>query len=331
MNKIFLSSVKNSILYRKCTSIAKHSRLKKLVSYLIVLAILAYLLKNIVINWSIIKIEFGKFHYGVFLLSFIFLCLHNIFNIKGWQLILQELGENLSYNQCLHIWMYAQMGRYLPGKIWMLLGRIHLAQQAGLNAIKSACSVYVELAASSVAALTLGALALLQIGLSLPTNHELLIYGSIVALLILVHPTIFEKCLNIGLRLLKRPVISIPLSFASIVKLIAFYVTGWQLSGIVLFLFVSPFASVNFYSIPLLAGTAAMAWLIGLVSVFSPSGLGVREGILTLLLSHFIPLPIAATIALLLRILNTLTEMFLFLLAFFVKSFKKDTLCPGEK
>jgi uncharacterized membrane protein YbhN (UPF0104 family) len=316
--------------YQKFVNIGQRSRLKKFVSWLIALLILAYLLKIIVNDWSTIKNTTLRLDYTL-LFVFLFLAIQNLLNIKIWQIILLKFNEKLPYKKCFHIWMYAQIGRYLPGKIWMFLGRIDLAKEAGVDVFNSTCSIYVELATFSVAALILGSLAVLQIGLSLPANQMLVIYGAIGVLLISVHPTIFEKSINIGLRLLRLPTIAISLSFSSIIKFVAFYVIGWQLTGIALFLFISPLAPVSIYSIPLLAGTAALASLIGIISVFSPSGLGVREGVLTLFLGHLIPLPIAATFALLLRILCTITEMFLVFLAFFVKHFDKDILSHREE
>ena len=49
-------------------------------------------------------------------------------------------------------------------------------------------------------------------------------------------------------------------------------------------------------------GVMSLAYLLGLINIFAPSGIGVREGVLIYLLSYIMPTPLALIAAVILRI-----------------------------
>lgn len=65
-------------------------------------------------------------------------------------------------------------------------------------------------------------------------------------------------------------------------------------------------------------GIYTASWIIGYVTFFAPSGLGVQDVSIAALLSVFVPLPIASAIAILFRIILTLTELLTVLIVFWL-------------
>ena len=59
---------------------------------------------------------------------------------------------------------------------------------------------------------------------------------------------------------------------------------------------------MSFSLVIVFSGILAASWLGGYLSIIVPGGFGVREGLLSLLLNIYLPLPIAVFIALLSRI-----------------------------
>jgi uncharacterized membrane protein YbhN (UPF0104 family) len=57
-----------------------------------------------------------------------------------------------------------------------------------------------------------------------------------------------------------------------------------------------------------MAGALAFANLLGLIAIFAPGGLGVREGILVYFLSYVMPGPVAVVLSVLSRLWMTLIE-----------------------
>jgi uncharacterized membrane protein YbhN (UPF0104 family) len=61
--------------------------------------------------------------------------------------------------------------------------------------------------------------------------------------------------------------------------------------------------------VPVLAGGFPLAWVIGFVTLFAPSGLGIREAVATALLAVFVPVSVAGVIAVAFRLFQVLAEL----------------------
>jgi hypothetical protein len=84
--------------------------------------------------------------------------------------------------------------------------------------------------------------------------------------------------------------------------LAAYYSFYWIVAGTAFYFFIHSFYPLGLYYIPILSGIYAISFTAGYLAFFAPAGLGVREGVLTLLLSLFIPTPVAIGISLLSRL-----------------------------
>jgi uncharacterized membrane protein YbhN (UPF0104 family) len=74
--------------------------------------------------------------------------------------------------------------------------------------------------------------------------------------------------------------------------------------------FVNSIVSVPWSQYLSLTAAFAFSYTLGFLAIFVPGGLGVREGILILLLSHYFPLPVATLISLFSRLWMTAVEVF---------------------
>jgi uncharacterized membrane protein YbhN (UPF0104 family) len=86
-------------------------------------------------------------------------------------------------------------------------------------------------------------------------------------------------------------------------------VISWLIGGIGFYLFVDSVYPVAPQYILFLTGALAISSTLGLIAIFAPSGLGVREGVLVYLLLFMMPPPIAVIISILTRIWMTLIEI----------------------
>ena len=87
------------------------------------------------------------------------------------------------------------------------------------------------------------------------------------------------------------------------------YCATWLAYGCGLYLLGLSIHPLPLTAIPALVGIFAIAWVVGFLSFITPSGLGVREGVLGYLLSSLMPLPVALLLALLARVWLTLAEL----------------------
>ena len=72
---------------------------------------------------------------------------------------------------------------------------------------------------------------------------------------------------------------------------------------------------VHFYHVLVITGFYAFSWAIGFLSLFSPGGVGITEITLSYLLSFFMPLSLASSVAILYRFFLTISELLLFTVA----------------
>jgi hypothetical protein len=98
-------------------------------------------------------------------------------------------------------------------------------------------------------------------------------------------------------------------TFAGNVYTMFLYLCAWLVYGLAFFLFTRSITFIDPSYIFSFFGIFAGAYIIGLIAVFVPGGLGVREGILAGLLSAFFPFPVAVAIAFGSRIWITAAEL----------------------
>ncbi len=94
------------------------------------------------------------------------------------------------------------------------------------------------------------------------------------------------------------------------------YLLVWISLGIAFFLFVKSIYPIHITQFPIIMSIFAFAWSIGFMTLITPGGLGVREGILSLLLTSCLPPATATLIALLSRIWVICIEIILAGVAF---------------
>jgi hypothetical protein len=128
-------------------------------------------------------------------------------------------------------------------------------------------------------------------------------------LLFLLHPKIFETIANFILEKMNRESISISLSYLDMLKFLSFYLFNWLVMSAVIYFFVNAIYPIKIEIFPPVAGIFALSMLAGFISLFTPAGLGVREGILSGLLAVYMPLEIAIVIALAWRLAQTIVEL----------------------
>jgi uncharacterized membrane protein YbhN (UPF0104 family) len=69
------------------------------------------------------------------------------------------------------------------------------------------------------------------------------------------------------------------------------------------------FQPVSAYDIPLFVFTLVASFLIGLAVIVVPSGIGIREGVMVLILGAYMPEPLAVLLAALSRVVLFLSEL----------------------
>jgi uncharacterized membrane protein YbhN (UPF0104 family) len=224
-----------------------------------------------------------------------FTLLGGLFLPLGWRALLAAYGADLGVAPSLRIWCVSQASRYIPTGVAAFASRIVLTAREGVARSVAGATMLVELGV--VIAWSGLAGGVLVPSSVVPTTWRVLLAGG-AAVPLLALPTL----LRVGGRLVPRlprlgphslrtrPLRESELLFAAnaLVKSIGFV------------LFADALLGHTAHTVALLAGSYNLAQIAGMVGV-TPSGLGVREGVMAALLHTRFGLGNAAALAVALR------------------------------
>lgn len=222
-----------------------------------------------------------------------------------WRQCLAALGETVSPHASRQIFFPAQAGKYLPGSVWPFLAQARFARRHGVRPGLALLAGSVFLVVHLVTSVPVSALLLV----SQPTLVDKFGWMGIGALagLVLLHP----RVLNAGVqKLAKRSEVAPPtLGWAQVGRPLGWMVPAWLCYGLAGFLLAAPLGVPGPLLLVLATGAFALGWLVGLLVVFAPAGVGAREAALILAFTPAIGVAGATTVALLLRLVHTVADV----------------------
>jgi uncharacterized membrane protein YbhN (UPF0104 family) len=289
-----------------------HFNYKLVLKWIIVIAIFFFLGRMVWENWIQVKEAPLTFNPFLLLLSTFIFVLSYFIQIWAWYLITLKLGIAVSIYETLESWFYSQLGKYLPGKVWLLLSRYYFYESKGKSKKAISVALYLETVTVIMAAglIFLAAVALYEGARPFYSGNQFWWLSLLFVLaFISIHPRILQKILNWTLIKFKREPLSLSISYLEVLWILLICILSWIVGGIGFYLFVESVFSVSLSHILFLTGALAISSILGLVAIFAPSGLGVREGTLVYLLSFIMPVSVAVIISILTRIWMTLIEI----------------------
>jgi len=292
----------------------------KLIQFFLIALIFYFLFKSLLANWSQIKDFNWQFNYYLLILSFVIQILALFWLVKIWQRMLRHTGSSVSYFKLFKVWFFTDLAKYIPGKVWQFLGMIYMLEKQGVPKMNTFSTAVLAQSSSVISGLFISVIFL---GADLysrffSTNPGLIVAGTVLSLGVLVffcYPKVLERILNWGLGILKKEKISLDITVKDVIIYLLSYSLSWLLFGLAFLIFVKSMAQADFNMYPTLTGAFAFSLNIGFLAIFTPGGIGVREGVLVFLLSSFFPLPVSTLISLLSRLWMTVGELLCFLIA----------------
>jgi glycosyltransferase 2 family protein len=263
-------------------------------------------------------------------LSLLGLWLAWLLELSVWRFLLSTLGGNLRWGRAAETWFLSNIVRYIPGNIWQFLGMAELAADDGVSRVTTFTSIALHQALSTAVGIVLAAVyfAVAGKGALLDTIRPFL--WLIPLGLLLCNPRFLEWSLNTLLRLFKRPPIKVTLTWTQLGLILLGYLGVWLIMGSAFALLAASITPVTPQQFAALIATWAAAYVIGYLSMITPSGLGVREGVMILLLAPLFPAPIPTIIALAARLWMVIAEVVGATIALIVRTRERGTVKGGE-
>jgi hypothetical protein len=224
-----------------------------------------------------------------------------LIQIESWRRVLAGWGQHLPYRSAARIWCLANLGRYVPGKIWTVAGMVVMVQRAGVESWAAAGSAVVMQAL----AFATGALAAT---LALPAAEfgPRLAVGLAVALGLLLAMG-SAKVMRLANRFLSGVTLR-PLPPLALLSGGALMFAGWLGYGLAFWALGRGLGAPPL-AIPVAVSVFAAGYLLGWIAIVLPAGVGVREGVFLQLLRPLIGAGGAVVLSVGSRLVLTLTEL----------------------
>jgi uncharacterized membrane protein YbhN (UPF0104 family) len=222
-----------------------------------------------------------------------------------WRAALRLLGGDLSWPETVARYYVGEIGKYVPGGLWPVLGRGELATRGGVPRSAAYGSVALSLVVLYLAAMLLVLASVPLIVAAGGSSAYLWALAPLPLGLAGLHPAVLERVRAAVARLTRREVsVAIPPWRASMALLVQ-YVPAWLLVGTATWLVARGLGQdVGWLDV---APAAVLSWIVGFVFVPVPGGVGVREAAFVAA-STELDAGVGAAVALVARVLFVLVD-----------------------
>lgn len=284
-------------------------KLRAAIQYGLIGLVFAFLAFFLITQWNKLPNYDWRFRPGWLIPAFLLVGAFYFLQPLLWLVILGGLGERGDNTQLRAAWAKSLVARYVPTSALMVVGRVVLAERAGITKRVCLASIVYELALGVNAAVIGGA----YFFITLPSlEDQSLRFGILVVVplaLIGLHPRIFKPVTDWGLGKLGREPLPRALPYGMVLWLVPAYLLGWLLVGAGLFMFALALQPMPADKILYIATAYPVAFCVSVLTFIVPSGLGTRDATLATAIDAVLPLTVATAIAVAFRLFQTVIEL----------------------
>src|SRR3990167_6918865 len=248
--------------------------------------------------------QVSNFNLLPFFLGIFFLILFFLFRSQVWKELLKNDGYIIGTAESTFLLANAEIKRYIPGSILSFIARI---RNFGALKIPNGIIVKLILYESALFAIT-------SVLVSIPAafyffpGFPIIIFIILITIIIIISGVTLRKRVD-PLRFFETPFILMIIAWV-------FYGLGNYLVSVSI-IYIDPSKILQVSSL------FVLSWLTGYMVLVVPMGLGVRESVTTLGLSSLMPISIAASVALITRIILVISEVLFLALSYLFRKVTK--------
>jgi hypothetical protein len=300
-------------------------RLWQLLAVVLTVVSLAFVARQLGSGWAAAMAYPWQWRPEYLVLSMVLAQVSYMVLTRAWGSILRAISIRIPARTSYWIFILSNLGRYLPGRVWQVGAAAYLARTVGLNPGEIGASMIVY------------QLFLLPVGAMLSLSGEsvqgvvqgpwlnLLLWAGCLAM---AAAACWPHVLLAWIRPLTHRLGTSPerwrMEWSRKGAVLVQCAVGWVLLSLSFALLVISVTSLGWRDVPELSQVFLTSYIVGFVSLVTPGGLGIREGIMTLMLTPLAGAGPAAALAILSRLWVTVTEVIALLPAWWW--YRRDSL-----
>jgi uncharacterized membrane protein YbhN (UPF0104 family) len=271
---------------------------------LVTLAVVAFVGRALARNWD----QFRSLHVtltigpGWIAGSVLMVLLTYVMQVESWRRILAGWGQGLTFRAAARVWSLANLGRYVPGKVWSVAGLVVLARQAGVEAGPAAASAFVLQAISLGTGVAV--VAAVGPGSAPPLRLAAAGFAAVLTIAVLVWPPTARR---LG-RLVNTTAPLEPLRPSAVFASALLTVLSWGTYGVAFWMLTRGLVPDTPLPLTAAIGAFTLGYILGVLALFAPGGVGVRELVLIGLLAPFLGSGGAVAVSVASRLVLTVLE-----------------------
>jgi hypothetical protein len=240
----------------------------------------------------------------------------------AWRSMLSGLGIYRTWRELFGIAGITQFAKYIPGNVAQYIGRVGMSLARGIPARPLAVTMFLEtllvIAAGIIMGVGTGSLS--EVGLRTVHRHgaQLALFAAVVVSAVIgllvfrrMAPPLLRRFAPRYAPALDGSLLPSQASLAQAFMLYCAMYVGMGVGLTLLAQFLLPGAPHDYW---LLIAVFALAWVVGFVTPGAPGGLGVREGLMLLMLAPVYSTASAGILVIALRIATTLGDVLILIM-----------------
>ena len=241
-----------------------------------------------------------------------------------WNEIIKQKGNKLSFKDTVYFWEISEIKRYTPGNVWSFLSRSFLFTQNNLSARQIFSSIVNEMGLIVISCLSISLFYIAGV-LKNPVliNLSLILTLAVVLVYLYIGKLIRYIPNSKIFELVKDLILPSDNVFVNL-KLFMLAVSSFAMFGIATYFSAISLFNLTLTNVTQFVSLFVFSLLVGYLSLITPMGLGVREGVMTFGLLSFLSASAAGLVSIFTRITFIVSEViFLGITVLWVKTKNK--------
>lgn len=268
-------------------------------------------------NWGEVSAELAKVPLSALAWALVATLCAPVLTLFGWRRLLADLGTSLHMAPAASLFFVGQLGKYVPGSVWTIVAQAEMGARLHIPRRRTGVVGLLSIGLALVAGGVVGLPALSPLLFRDGGGFRWWVLTLVLPALVLLWPRLLDTLLGRVLRTLRREPLEQPLSLRGVLGATAWMVLAWLAAGTAVVILVraldpSALGHSAAQGMPVwllaISGTA-LASVLGMVSFLVPAGVGVRDGLIGLLLAPVLGVAGAAAVVVLARFLTLVADI----------------------